>query len=521
MAFTISGGFDDGYLDQRYRADITASGTFTGPLTFDAAASDIPAWAHVLVYSGSKAMVWGTPDQTGGVPFTVVLKDAGTPAQTAKLTAFISIAPAPPPAGVTTASRALPGGDGVLLGDNSAAVWNTSATLPGGTAPATMQGIVTTNDAVLTLDAPLLTASGTVTTEAGAVILDVALTEGLLFSGSGTAQLVYTLREKMKLAGTPTTLLDALVQVGESIGFADVVGIAYRMLLAETIKIAGDATAWRRLVLELQDALVLASDLRSTWDAQVALAAAIAFGDSLGNVVPSSVAEGIAFGSSQQATLQTMVRLLETLRIADAAAPSITFTALLDESMQLGATASVQAEFSALLKDGVEFLAQIALDNGVYLAWVVNTEAKAFTRYSNYPFNSFAQIGGRYYGAREDGIYELAGDDDAGAAINAFVRGGLSDLGTSQLKRAPAMYLGYTAGGRLVMKVTAINDAGVREEHWYSVEDRPAGALREGRVKIGRGLKSTYWGWELANVDGADFALDQISWVPMVLERRL
>lgn len=349
-----------------------------------------------------------------------------------------------------------------------------------------------------------------------------ALDDAVAIRDTLTCEIVYGLSERVGIADAPHALLDALVALEEHATFADVAGIAWQVLMAETIGMAGSQTAWRTVLAEIADALALSAGVRSTLDATVALAAAMAFGDSLANVVQADIAESMTLGDAQKATLAATVKMLDGLRLTDSLpTPSVTLTALVEETLALGSNLTVQQELAILLRDGVQFLTQLALDDGVYLAWVMNAETHAFTSYSNYPFNSFATIRGKTYGAKADGIYLLEGDTDAGAAIDAFARGGLTDLGSSKLKRMPSAYLGMTTSGRMVMKVTVVDDEGVRQEHWYALEDRPAGALRMGRVKLGRGLKSTYWGFELANVDGADFALDEISWYPLVLDRRL
>jgi hypothetical protein len=40
-------------------------------------------------------------------------------------------------------------------------------------------------------------------------------------------------------------------------------------------------------------------------------------------------------------------------------------------------------------------------------------------------------------------------------------------------------------------------------------------------VKIGKGLRSRYWQFELVNIDGADFDLDTIEFHPVLLTRRV
>jgi hypothetical protein len=347
-------------------------------------------------------------------------------------------------------------------------------------------------------------------------------TDSIWFGDAASMSVVNSLSDGVALTDDVRALLDVLVAMGDQLRFEDAARVIYKLIVAEAVGIGSDLQAWRKLALEIADALSLAAGLRSTWNANVTVSAAVAFGDRLANLVPAALADAINLSSDQTAVLKATMQLLDSVRIADGLpAPSITMTALLADSFAIDASLSLQQVLAIALADGVDLLAQIAIDNGVYLAWVVNTETHAFTSYANYPFNSFATIGGKLYGAKTDGIYLLEGDDDAGVAIDAFARAGLDDFGSSKLKRMPSMYLGYTTSGRMLMKVTVMGDAGDREEHWYELEDRPANALREGRVKLGRGLKSTYWGFELANVDGADFSLDEISWYPIVLDRRL
>lgn len=347
------------------------------------------------------------------------------------------------------------------------------------------------------------------------------LREQLRFDAVVDAQAIYLLREKLAMGDAPTSVLEALAALGEKLGFAEIVGIAYKMLVAETLGMAATPTAWAQVAMQLADTLTLAGGAGSALDAQVAVATAFALQDTLARVWPDTLGEALGLSDAANTTMQATLKLLDALRVQGQASNTVTFLVQCAEDVNLADAVSSTAEFQNFITEGLGLLAQITIDDATYLAWVVNTETRAPVKYRNFPFNSFAKVGKRYFGASSDGIYELAGDDDAGEPINAVLRGGLSDLGTSLLKRQHAMYLGFTTDGRMVVMATAVNAHGEREEHWYAVEERPAGALTESRIKIGKGLKSTYWGWGLANVDGADFALDTIAWYPMILERRL
>jgi hypothetical protein len=302
------------------------------------------------------------------------------------------------------------------------------------------------------------------------------------------------------------------------------VGIAYAMLVQESLAVGGSPTASLRHALQLADALTLVSGAGSALDAQVTVATAFALADALASVYPDTLIETVNLQGAVAETLRAALKLLDAMRVQDTVTPGLVLLAQHADTVQFaGATAST-ATLTNLLAEGIELLGALTLDDGAYLAWVVNTETRAPVKYRNFPFNSFAKVGNRYFGAAQDGIYALEGDNDAGEPIAAVLRGGLADFGSSLLKRMPAAYVGYRADNTMVLKVTQFANDGTgethREEHWYRMEAR-TGAIRENRVKLGRGLKSTYFGWELVNVDGADFALDTFAWYPLVLERRL
>lgn len=356
-------------------------------------------------------------------------------------------------------------------------------------------------------------------------ILTITVPESLQLGGTLTADWIQTLQERLRVDATPTTLLDALANVDETLSFQDMVRIAYAMLVQENLSIGASPTASLRHALELADALTLASGVGSALDAQVTVATAFALADALASVYPHALAETVNLSGTVGATLQATLKLLDALRVQDGVTPGVTWLVTTDETFHLTAANATTATLNMLLADGLELLGELRFDDGAYLAWVVNTETHAFVKYRNFNFNSMARVGNTYFGCRGDGIYKLAGDDDAGEPISAVIRGGLDSMGSSLLKRHPAAYLGFRSDGLMVLKVTVMqaqpNGDVLREEHWYQAEPRQTNALRTNRVKLGRGLASVYWGWELTNVDGADFDGDFFSWYPVVLERRL
>ena len=140
----------------------------------------------------------------------------------------------------------------------------------------------------------------------------------------------------------------------------------------------------------------------------------------------------------------------------------------------------------------------------------------AVTQYCNYDFNSFCQIGDKHYGASDDGIFELVGDDDAGENIEAWFELPMSDFGISNVKRLRRIYLGYEATGTLKIKVKDNEE----NERAYRLENIAQNKQIGGRATIDRDQLGRYWAERIENVNGAYFAIDSIEVVPVVLPRR-
>jgi len=142
------------------------------------------------------------------------------------------------------------------------------------------------------------------------------------------------------------------------------------------------------------------------------------------------------------------------------------------------------------------------------MAWVMNTESFAMARYTSLPFKSMAMVQGRVLGLGDGGLYELAGDTDLGAPVNAFVTTGRSMLGTPAVKRLPAVYITGAVAGQL--DLTAIVYGAHKGAFTYSMVAREADAPRGHRIQLGKGLASVYWKFTFANKDGARFDIDTV-----------
>lgn len=159
---------------------------------------------------------------------------------------------------------------------------------------------------------------------------------------------------------------------------------------------------------------------------------------------------------------------------------------------------------------------QAAIGN-TFSTVALHTESLALTTYTNYPFNSFAKFNGVWLGASSTGIFALAGATDAGTFIDAAMRTGITDFGSSHIKRVDRCYIGYRTDGNMILRVFT-EELTSRD---YLLTSTGAAGLHGNHVRIGKGLEARYWQFEIANKDGSDFELDMMEFKPTKLRRRI
>lgn len=198
-------------------------------------------------------------------------------------------------------------------------------------------------------------------------------------------------------------------------------------------------------------------------------------------------------------------------------------SALMSSNATIGMTMTTQAQIDALLRSVATAVIGLLPPDKTGEAWVFNESAGGMTRYEGYDFNSFAEVDGRYYGAKSDGIYLLEGRDDDGQTVRARVNFGRRNFGTMNHKALPEVYVGMAASGATYLRVTAVvtNSAGrpVEQTFDYRVRDNTE-VLKTHRFEPGRGLRATFYELELI-ADGEVFDLESIDFQPIELKRRL
>ena len=190
-----------------------------------------------------------------------------------------------------------------------------------------------------------------------------------------------------------------------------------------------------------------------------------------------------------------------------------------NERIDFGFVLDIPVELSTIDVESISpvfwFDAPLECPGAFMDAWAVNLDSGASTEYRNYPFETVANIGGRYFGAAFEGLYELTGDTDAGVPIEAKFDIGRKDFGNKQLKRIEQIYLGITSKGQMMVKVTA-------EGASYTYPMREFGEhIQTQRVTPGKGMRANYFGFEIGNTAGCEFEITSLDMMVAESARRI
>ncbi|TXH47981.1 MAG: hypothetical protein E6Q97_25920 [Desulfurellales bacterium] len=236
--------------------------------------------------------------------------------------------------------------------------------------------------------------------------------------------------------------------------------------------------------------------------------------DALASHLSNTISDTATLNDAVSQVVRAISLIVESAVLNDAVAPSasamslVIEVAVLSDAVQQTASTADNVVEDALLDDHVT-------GGGAGGAWLAHLETFAMARWTNQPWNSMAQIGGRLVAASDDGLYWLDATDDAGAAIeasleydwlNAKVGGDGKSIPSPQLKRPRFLYLEYK-GGPLALYLGHVQN-GSEAEAEYAMPARVANAFINGRTELGRGIRSVYLKPRLENVDGADFAVN-------------
>lgn len=319
-----------------------------------------------------------------------------------------------------------------------------------------------------------------------------------------------------------TARINAKSSARSSVKLAQTLSVVWRYLAVEGFQIGAAPVLNFTAVQRTIDLLRMSGACSSTLAAVNLVVSAIATRmttDALALLVAN---DGVSFDSVMSQSLRYASRVVDELLAAAAGDHVLHMAAVVSESLVVDEAMAGALDARALVREAVALALRLDYDGDQQVAYVINTTTKAVTTYQNYPFNSFAKIGGSYYGMSPDGIRELEGKTDDGAPINWRMRTAMTNLGTSAEKRMQSAYLGYCSNGAVRLQVIVSDPkSGKKEAHYYRLDSQPAESPQQARLKIGQGLKTVYWAFGLQAIDGAEFQADLLELYPIVLETRM
>ena len=232
----------------------------------------------------------------------------------------------------------------------------------------------------------------------------------------------------------------------------------------------------------------------------------------LENIVDSaSAAEAITL------QVNTVQQILEQAAAADTSSSYVAVFNSITESANATDTLTAWQQLSYAISEGATAFVKLNIGGEIYTGWVLNTQAGAVSEYQGLSFNSMAKINGRYFGATDQGIVELTGDQDSGKDISFYIQGGLLDFGTSKLKSMTYGYLATDSAGRIALGIAVSEKSGASTD-WYEVATDEE-AIGNVRLPIGRGYRGRYWKFSIAGTAMKSF--EAITLLPVVLSRRV
>lgn len=318
--------------------------------------------------------------------------------------------------------------------------------------------------------------------------------------------------------------LTLLAMVGgtitDSVVAQDYVAAVFQALLEDQFEFEPELESDLRLIVMIADMLAMEDEGISHLAALVTIAAAFLIGDAVVAGRDMTLEDEFQFALTEdlEVQLKALVELISEMLLEDEYESGFTLFALLNDEVQFRAASDELVSRIVEIMDEMTFTVRFNLPGGgTFIGYAMNVRNAAVTEYANYPFNSFAIVGGRPYGATVTGLYRLEGDDDDGLPIDAMVRTG--QLNFENLTKVPNGWIMLKADGSMIMK-TIVTDGGAKKENWYRMKGRPEGEPVESRFDIAKGLTGTYWQWELVNEDGAYFELDVVKVWPLRLQRR-
>lgn len=328
--------------------------------------------------------------------------------------------------------------------------------------------------------------------EALAFVLGALTQDAIRTADIADPSIIYT------AALADTAALQELLSQALPAALIDAVGVSEALTILQAVLL--------QEVLGIAETVVGSAIYGLSWQDQVR------FMDALARFFSGDVTEGLGIQDNIVTNALLAAALSETAGVNDALSPLLILRAVVSDTASVTDASLARMIFSGTLIDGVEVSAAYIAPGNI-TSWAVNTRTGAASEYSNFEFNSFAQMGMQYIAASDAGLYELRGDDDAGTSIVSRIKSGFAQFAGSHLNSFKAAYLGVRGGGDYVLRL--ITGDGKTYDYGVKAED-----MATTKVALGKGLRARYFAFELISA-GQDFDLDSVEFIPLVAQRRV
>lgn len=351
-----------------------------------------------------------------------------------------------------------------------------------------------------------------------------AVSEALSLSAVATGELLPNLIGTLAAGGGIEHTILMAANAADRATAADGIAVAWQMAIAADLSLAAAPELTVRKSLAIVDALIATGAADGRLTALVDVAVALTLRDMIARGLNLEAADGAQLAGQVQATAQMLAELLDGVSILSEATAGLRLTAVLADTAQADDDIVAMLRAVGELDASALIYGTFRLGDDEYSGWVMNAPLRAFSTNTTLSFDSFATFDGMHLAAGPNGIARFTGrhatDTADGEAIDFALRTALMDFGTTRFKRMPDVFFGLSTDGRMFLKViTRDYKTGAGYEDWYELtrtKDGPGTA----RAELGRGLRSTWWQFELCNIGGAGIELDAIELRPMILDKR-
>lgn len=141
------------------------------------------------------------------------------------------------------------------------------------------------------------------------------------------------------------------------------------------------------------------------------------------------------------------------------------------------------------------------------LAINLNLKGHYPTQFLNYNFLSLCNFKGKLLGAKENGLFELTGEQDHETEIQAKVETPLSAWGVNQVKRPRKCRLSYASDDELELSVI---DADLDVVETKDVPTSSGSLPQNSTFNFSRTTAKNFWTFRISNKDGSDFKINAL-----------